>query len=547
MAKFRIETDKGVFIIETEEKGPPGGASSARFGAGEFDPSIAAVDVPGGGLDPGEIPEFVGSAAGMLARKTVPGALLAGLGAGAGEAGRQIGQRLGVFEGEPPQTSGEAAKRIAFAGLRGGLGEVGGRFFGGILARKPGVTGGTAKAITRAEAQGLDLPLSARTESPILQSTEAFVERGLPESGFAVRRGKIKVLDQFNDIAEKFTLDIAPVKSNEAFSSLAENRLKAFKVAFTKTKDELYESTLPLVGKRKPQLSETKAVLQDIVERRSGLAEPKGLNEIRNWLKQIKRGQIKTFVGLRKFRTNVNNRGKFNDPATTGLQADIKDLGAAITRDLDATASRAGPDVAEGIRFADEFFAKGINRMKDTLTKRLQRTPANKMHEILIRPNSPEIAQSGKEILGEEVWRDVKRTWFNQLIENSRKSTTLILDDGTRRVEKVIDPKLLLNAWRKLGSTSGELFSPGLERDAMNEFIDTARLLSQVRPTIEGVSLGRNLAETVAGFFVDPFVTTQTGRQLLTTGFPAACVTLKTFPPWNVPPTAGKPPCVVAC
>ena len=121
-----------------------------------------------------ELPELAGT---MISANPV----LSALGATGGEAWKQVAQRFGILEGQPPETSLEAAQEIGKAGLRGlGAGVVGKGF--GAAASKlgktfaKGVTPAIKEQIASAEKLGITAPLRTMTENPRVQATERMAE-----------------------------------------------------------------------------------------------------------------------------------------------------------------------------------------------------------------------------------------------------------------------------------------------------------------------------------------------------------------------------------
>jgi len=87
--------------------------------AKEAIPALAKKLITGAIPSKSELPEFVGTMASM-------NPLVSSVGAAGGEAYKQLGQRVGAFEGKPPETSAEAARLIGGAAVRGlGAGVVG--------------------------------------------------------------------------------------------------------------------------------------------------------------------------------------------------------------------------------------------------------------------------------------------------------------------------------------------------------------------------------------------------------------------------------------
>lgn len=148
MAKYKITTDKGSYMVTTED----GAAQPAAAGFGERlrSETESFLKTPA-------LPIIAGTGAGLAASSASPlvSAPAAALAGGAGEAIRQIGlravsskQKNFLDQGNPdlPQTSGAAAKLIAERGLEQGAAELGGRALGAVAKPVLGVVGKGAAA-----------------------------------------------------------------------------------------------------------------------------------------------------------------------------------------------------------------------------------------------------------------------------------------------------------------------------------------------------------------------------------------------------------------
>lgn len=472
-----------------------------------------------------QIPELAGTTIGAVAGG-IPGAILGGA---AGEAGRQLLGRTGILKTETPETPSRAASEILGGGLRGGLAEIVGRTIAFPFTRKAGVTPQAAQLTRLAQKEGITPALSARTQSKAIERLEAATERSL-FTGEKVRIGKLKALSDFETFAGRFNVKTAPQKP-ESLGNFVTAKLGVFKANFRQTKEQLYDAFMPQVKDVKPQISETINTLESIVARRSGVAEPAGLGQFKKWLNTIKgkegipslvipgkEGSIRTFRDLRAFKSNVGARGKFGDPGATGLEADFKELFAAISKDMDSTIKGVSGDFGQQLDNADAFFAKGINQLKSDLFEKLSTTPQDQLDTVLIRKDSPELIAAAKELIGEEGFKNIRRQWIEKTLRTSRKEPTLAFGK-----ERLVDPDTFVKKIQALGTTRNALFE-GAELKAFNEVFDIARLLAQTKKV--GVNLGvfSALADQVLGGIVSPAITTETGKRFLSTGFPRTAV-----------------------
>lgn len=284
-----------------------------------------------------------------------------------------------------------------------------------------------------AESVGIKPPVSSLTENPGVQGAERVLE--YTPFGQAITRMRIKALDGLRSYAGKVGRMIGKDQDPTFTGNVAKQELENFYDRFNQTKDKIYDSVLPQLRKKAVDLENTIFTLKDIIKRRSGEAEPAGLNQVRKWLKNIQDrevgtglldsqgkeimkvipGTIKTFEKLRSFRTNVGARGKWNDPAISGLMADLKDVYRAISMDLDNAASKV-PGAAESLAKADEFFQQGKLTLKSKVFNALRTVAPENVHKVVLVPNSPSQYEIGKEILGTEM-PGVIRQWFDNIIK----------------------------------------------------------------------------------------------------------------------------------
>ena len=237
--------------------------------------------------------------------------------------------------------------------------------------------------------------------------------------------------------------------------------------------------------------------------------------------------RVNTFELLRKLRTKVSEKiMPLNQVGRTGMAREFKVLRDAITRDLDATASSVSADVASGLKEADKFFAIGINKLKDRLIPIIQRTAQrepSKLHKVLIRKDSPELIKAGREILGDEAFNDIKRQWFEGVIENSKS-----VIEGL----EVLSPQKLSNNIRRFGSTIDEVFSDNpAQKEAFEKLTEISNLLTRGKQITSGSQTAYiqsianmfnvfQLPQTILTGMAAGLVRTGTGRELLTRGFP---------------------------
>lgn len=395
--------------------------------------------------------------------KTVPGALAVG---GASMAGEGIRQ---AFMEEKPMTPKERVIELLKAGGRGVAGEMGGRAVGKAFTMfKGGITPEMQAAAAVAEKEGIQAPVSTLNQNKFIQMGERTLEYS--PFGGAITKQKLRALDQFKDFAGRIGDNIGAKTPAEVTGALAKEQTLAFKESYDIAKDKLYDAVMPRVSKLPANATESVNTLKAILERRSGVAKPEGLKAVKEWLKEIEEGGIKTFADLRKFRTNVGQRGKFNDPALSGLSADMSDLYSAISRDLDKTAALAGDDIAKGLKQADDFYAVGKNTLKSKVYKALVAAPQDTIHKIAFVPKSPMQYDMVKEIVGPDMMKDLSGQWFK---------------DITKTKDGILMPKKVLNELEKYSGTIEKLGA---------DFPEIGQKFTELKQVASLLSTGRDVA-----------------------------------------------------
>lgn len=469
-----------------------------------------------------EIPELIGSMTGGFARRTLPGMALAAFGSATGEAGRQIGERVGIFKTPPPETSTEAAKRIGAAGLRGAFGETVGRGVGKLFTPfSGGVTPEISKQVQAAGRAGVKPPLSAVTESKPVQALERFTEFG--PFGSAVTRQKQEAVKQLGDFAEKISDGISSDNPPEFIGELAARKVKDFEKAFRTAKDKLYEPINNVLNEKPVDPKNTIAAIKTVLERKEGGAEGRALLE--DWLKRLEpsgmeaagysKRSLPNFNRLKAIRTEIGSRGNFNDPGVTGIKAQLETIYAAASKDMDDLANKYG--MADYLKEVNAQYSKGIRKLQDSLIKAIdkkaEKSPES-LHRLIIRQNSPSLIKAAKEIVGEDGFNQIRKQWFDDLVNRSKS-----IVDG----EEIVSPAKLANNLRKMGSSLDEITAGNPELAAkLSDLSDTAKLLTRGQKVTAGSQTGFILStlKDIRGILSAPLVRTETGREFLTTGYP---------------------------
>lgn len=519
-----------------------------------------------------DIPAIAGATAfgfGTGGMGLIPAALFTGLGAGFGEAAKQLYKRgqnsLGFpkfFRSPAPATSIEAAKDIGGQAVAGATSELVGRAAGKLLTPfGEGMTKDVAKQVASARSLGVEPPLANMTENKFPQAI-ARVAESSPFGG-AITAEKKAAVESLQQAARNMADNISPDKPPEQVGEIAKEGLFNFKKLFKEKKNELYVQAMPALKDKPVSLDNTIGTLKQIIENRKIFGDKSESAKFKQLLSKLETKDanpsmlipgtdpgITTFGGLKNLRSRIIEEvGPFN-LGNTGYSKDLERVEAALTKDLDVSATAVSEDLAGKMKAADQFYATGINKLKDKLSSTLLRTaeknPSN-IHRLLIRKDAPELVSVGRELLGEEGFNDVRRQWYDS-----------VLRDSVRNMggKEMVSPAAIATNLRKLGTTADELFgdSPALAQQ-LDKIRDTALVLTRGRDITEGsptaaiqqnfipllasfagmlhgasqgslkaalFGLGGGLGALSAQAAASKAVTSKLGKKILTTGFPMA-------------------------
>lgn len=516
------------------------------------------------------IPELVGTTIGGITGG-FPGAMLGGA---AGEAYKQLGQRAGILPGTAPETSTDAALSIGGGAARGGLAEGFGRVIGKALSPFSGsVTPAIKTGVQAAERSGIKPPLSAMTESAPVQSLERYAELG-PFGGVITARknAAVRELENFTD---RISAGISPDNPPELIADTFTNGAKNFEVAFKKAKDKLYEPINAVLNNKPVNPENTVNAIKAVLERRAGGKE--GVSLLENWLERLQPGnsnvvrsggryipskdaivkegipglsspqeiikesqpgrvfgsgggslkapsdipsmlvpkELPFFSTLKAIRTEIGSRGNFNDPGVTGIKSDLEYIYSQASKDMDDLATKYG--MGDSLDAVNAQYSQGIKKLQGSLIKAINKradSSPETMYNLIIRKDSPTLIKAGREILGEDGFNQVRKQWFDNLIEKSKS-----VIEG----EEIVSPVKLANNLRRMGSSLEEIASGNPElAQKLADLSDVSKLLTRGSTVTKGSQTAyiRDALIGIRGILAAPLVRTETGREFLTTGFP---------------------------
>ncbi len=403
-----------------------------------------------------------------------------------------------------------------------------------------------------AESVGIKPRLATLTNNPAVQVMDRAAEF-VPGFGSDITKGKEEAVNKFNEYAQTVGDKISKTKDPQILGNLGKEALVSYDENSTEIKNKIYESVLPKLQTAQIDITPITDKMQEIIQRRRGTLSPKGLSELQQAFDELvgkeipskivnQNGEpytqkltstVKTFPELKRLVTNIGNKSKFNNPAISGLDSDLQELYGVGRETIDNAASAADPKAAEDLRKVNEFTHQGQVNLKSSLFKALTKIEPMKMHEAIFREDSPELAALGRELVGDHVYHGLERQWFNELLKDAKGSPT--------QIAKSVD---------KYKSILPEMFKDNPKAlEEINKLADIGQMLNRGTKITEGSMTAFNNVTTAAAVAVGSFLTnlhsnpmlaakeaglyglaglgskviaSDTGRKLLTTGFPEA-------------------------
>jgi hypothetical protein len=410
----------------------------------------------------GAVPEIVGGTVAGLAtaaRRTPIGAAAVGLGAGAGEAFKQIGEQVEAATGldvplvrgeEAPATSLEAARRIAGAGVRGAAGEAVARGVlagAGALGRKlqPTLRAGAREAIEATQAAmpktkeffrplstalGIKKPAllpAEATESTLIDSLQGIAEASFFGSGKILKSKETTdsvVSGLIDDLSTKLTGGAGRVEVGELLQDAVGEGIDAFNV----TASGLYKQVDNLLGGANVNISGLKETAEELFAK-AGKGLPGG--QAKRMLRTIaSKADDVTFEEAQILRSDLLNVGRQGTDLVPGRVIGFaKRLSKEADAAMETSAKELSAEGATAWRNANDFWKTGKSTFNSSFVKRLanlepevaldkalqtgKATTINKLRDIIMDPKIQ------AEVGGEEIWSKVQGQFVKKVMKNA--------------------------------------------------------------------------------------------------------------------------------
>lgn len=309
--------------------------------------------------------QLAGGLALPTGRLSMPANAMTRFGRGAA-VGAGYGAAFGAGQGEGLE---DRLQRAATGGLVGGTvgaglnALVGPRLPQNAMTTRPS----SGSVLEAADRQGVQVPRLIATDSTAMQRVGQGV-RNVPLAGDPIVRNTDRMVQQMgarmDDTAA--ALGGGAVPTADAAGATARAGIEqTVTQAMPARASQLYQRVEQLVppGQAFP-LSQTSQTAQQIASRNqaAGLGTGQALSVIDE---ALQRGGL-TYQGMRDLRTRINEMTKFGNTPQGVSNAELKQIGAALSADIDAAARAAGPAAYQAHKRADQWYA-GWAQRRETL------------------------------------------------------------------------------------------------------------------------------------------------------------------------------------
>lgn len=526
------------------------GTQEIREGRTETSKGFDIADIPGDIADVigPSLPFFGAMAGGLAASPTLPTgplglAAITGGGAAGGLAGEEARQTIGRSLGVQPQEFGKTTEQLEeskSAAIRGGAQELTGAVIGKVAQKvlKPFSKLFDREVAQVAQKTGVELPASALSKSPAVQQTEAIAGKGL--FGAPVRESIEQATKQMDIIADDI---VRSARGSDDLTVAGKSALEGadrFKDSWIAAKNKLYSSANNLLrrGNKKPSMEQSLSFLDDILKNKDSakrilgdIVDVKRLETIR---RNLRKGA--SIEDISNAITELNQLTKFGRSlVTTGDEGALKKLAATMSRELDDHIISVDPQLGSALQAADEKFIEGINLLDSEFGKQLAKLSdePTKIVDAVIKPKSPNQVREFFKLIGDDAKRDIQSSFLRGIIEKSRNAqsgtisgaglTRIINRFGRKTLEEAIG-KHRLSALEDVATigraiAQGQKVSEGSQTAFISKLFIMGSGLFTSMTTANPMTAFATLGLVLGDAGLVKFVSSQTGRRLLTEGF----------------------------
>lgn len=408
-----------------------------------------------------------------------------------------------------------------------------------------------------------DLPLSAQTTNKFVQGAEALSSRTL--FGAQVRDAVEAARANVNEFITNTVQELKPeALSNTTLGGIIKTGFENFKDTFEKNKNAMYDAFTSKAKEAPAFTGNTTRSLQDIIEREGkSMASntltdyfQKMLDKINGTDQTIREQGISdadaakmglnpelTFENLKQTRTDVGNLLKNRtDPFTVGHKANLENLYASLSDDMDASVNAIDPALGKELKNVTDYYSKGINKINSKLGKVITNATPEELVSNFVKPNNATNLQDLRAIVGDDTMANIGSSFLNKIMNqatsadgvfNVKQFKNILKTYDKETLNEILTPEqggALTDAMDKLenAKTVQDALKAGVKtaegsQTAFNQRIfDTLTKMAQLGAGAFGLATGNFLlvAKSIFGEYTGTkLITSEWGKKWLTDGF----------------------------
>lgn len=378
-----------------------------------------------------------------------------------------------------------AGTGLVLQGLSKGLGKLG----RGLQNTEKGFLRPDEATQALAEQYGVDLPMSAKYQNPVVKQGEAIAQKGI--FGNKVRD---KVTGAFGKVDE-LSKGIKEANISGAYDpaetgNLVKEGFKQYVEGFQNTAENLYDA-IPNLDNVPADTSNTIGFLKKVVSAKEKAKVPvKDLGYYKSALDALKGDQQGNLFGIKgtsaeSLRETLKAVGaKIKDNADPIAKADLgslKGLYEAINKDIEQSLSKNAPEALAKIQKAGNFYGGNIEKINSQIGRNIQNQNPESILEKVVRPNSETNIKLLKEVVGEEGTTAIQESFMKKVLRESLDSSG-----------EYIDPNKLRRVMDKYGEQTAEQL---LDPVQLNKLRTIQNKLDQLATLRKSLSASQKVAE----------------------------------------------------
>lgn len=337
--------------------------------------------------------------------------------------------------------------------------------------------------VQKASEFGIDLPLSASTDSYLLRGAEALGSKGL--FGGNIIENIASAREGITNIVKKTIEKIAPAGSEPGFSQFAAhdlaNGIQLTHDVFMGVKNSLYEELLPKIGGQASNADHVEKALRELVsERSTRIVDAPVVAEVKGILEQIRNERTKsygstraeqrklppfTYGDLKAARTHFGEKiGDIRRRLITGDESVYSKIYAALSEDMDAVVRNKAPEMKQKLSELNDSFKNGMSlydsKVGKSVRKLIRDNNIGTIVDHLIQPKQIEVVRQAKRLVGNENVPLLQAAFMRKLLDESMVGGVISgnkLEKAVNRFGVPVVEELLTNKQMKKLDAATEL------------------------------------------------------------------------------------------